>query len=260
MVEMLGKEIIKELEDIEIYKDDGTLDIVKIGYTCGKIAEDIAEQHRDLEKVLFIVPLRGGLPIWKGVSYGLSKISKKLGSAPEINVMYIPATSTVQDRDKFIQQTISSYLKRYYDKNEFEAIAIIDEAVSGSSSKMVFDSVKNGVKDYSDDKKWKRFYWQKLPVELYLLASDNGRHLNPRIQKLSNVLIYPIDGKIITTDNSPIYPVEYVTEIEKRESSDGKVYSVVKPDVIFKINSKWNNVVREIENGVDLYFKQKTLL
>jgi hypothetical protein len=120
---------------------------------------------------------------------------------------------------------------------------------------MVLDNVKNGVKEYKPEKEWKRFYWKKLPVELYLLAAKKGEKLNPKIQKMSNVLIYPIEGDIITIDNSEIYPIEYITEVRREVSEDGKIYRVVKPDVVFKKNGKWEKVVREIEKGVDEFFE-----
>lgn len=259
---MIWEEIKHTLDDIEILTEtDDSLDLVKIGYTCGKMAYDIKELHKNLEKVLFVIPLRGGLPVWRGVAYGLSRLDKtNNGLSPELSVAYLPASSVLKERENFIKRSITDILKREYKTKEYEAIVIVDEAISGSSSKMVFDSVKKGIKDYRDERDWKRFYWQRLPVELYLLAAERGQHLNPKIQKLSNVLVYPLDGRIITTDNSSIYPLEYITEIDRRVSSSGKVYAVIEPDVLFKKNKKWNAVVREIEKGVDRYFQEQNLL
>jgi len=115
--------------------------------------------------------------------------------------------------------------------------------------------VKNGVKEYKQEKEWKRFYWKKLSIELYLVVANKGEKLNPRIQKISNVFIYPIEDEIITTDNSEIYPIEYVTEVRREVSEDGKIYRVVKPDVVFEENEKWEKVEKEIEKGVDEFFE-----
>jgi hypothetical protein len=79
--------------------------------------------------------------------------------------------------------------------------------------------------------------------------------MNPRIQKISNVFIYPINDDIITTDNSEIYPIEYVTEVRREVSKDGKIYRVVKPDVVFEKNENWEKVVKGIEEGVDEFFE-----
>lgn len=221
----------------------------EIGRACGKIACDISYLYQNMEKILFVVPLRGGLPIWKGISYGLYR---KLGSF-EVDVVFLPATSIVEERDKFIENSITNLFKRLYPEKNYKAVIIVDEAVSGSSSKMVFDSVKNGVKNYKQE--WRRFYWKDISVELYLIVSNKGEKLNPRIQKMRNVLIYPIEDEIITKDNSEIYPIEYVSEIRKEVSEDGKVYRVVKPDVVFEKNDIWNKIVEEIEKGVDEFFE-----
>lgn len=233
-------------------------DLRYIGNACGKMSEDIFELHPDLEKALFVVPLRGGWPIWKGTSYGLHKISREKHEVGyEANVVYLPASSIVEKRNEFIQKSVASLLGREFPTKHYESVVIVDEAASGSSSKMVFDNVKRGVKDYKEDKDWKRFYWKKLPVELYLVVAGNGRILDPRIQKLSNVFHYPIEGRIITTDNGKIYPIEYITEIRKEVSTDGKTYRVVKPDILFGRNELWNEVVKEIEWGVDEYFESR---
>jgi hypothetical protein len=223
----------------------------EIGRACGKIAYDIVDLHKNIEKILFIVPLRGGLPIWKGVSYGLYKL---LGSF-EADVTFLPASSIVEERDVFIQESLTHLLEKLYPQKEYKAIVIVDEAVSGSSSKMVLDNVKNGVKEYKQEKEWERFYWKKLPIELYLVVANKGEKLNPRIQKISNVFIYPIEDEIITTDNSEIYPIEYVTEVRREVSEDGKIYRVVKPDVVFEENEKWEKVEKGIEKGVDEFFE-----
>ncbi|MEM2959914.1 MAG: hypothetical protein QW261_16555 [Candidatus Jordarchaeaceae archaeon] len=225
----------------------------EIGKACGKIANDINCFYKDMEKILFVVPLRGGWPIWKGVSYGLYKV---LGSF-EADVAFLPASSIVKKRDEFIEDSLTHLFRKLYLGRSYKNVIIVDEAISGSSSKMVFDSVKGGVKNYKPDKEWKRSYWRKINVELYLVVSNQGEKLDPRIQKLRNVLIYPIKDEIITTDNSKIYPIEYVTEIEKRVSEDGKVYRVVEPDVVFKKNSLWKRIVEEIEKGVEEFFELK---
>ncbi|MEM7814361.1 MAG: hypothetical protein QXK48_02175 [Candidatus Aenigmatarchaeota archaeon] len=94
-----------------------------------------------------------------------------------------------------------------------------------------------------------------MSIELYLVAANKGEKLNPRIRKMRNVLIYPIEDKIITTDNSEIYPMEYVTEVGRRGSEDDKIYRVVKPDVVFEKNEVWKEIVKEIERGVDEFFE-----
>ncbi|MEM5766486.1 MAG: hypothetical protein QW423_02535 [Candidatus Aenigmatarchaeota archaeon] len=221
----------------------------EIGRACGKIAYDIIHSYKDMEKLLFVVPLRGGLPIYKGVSYGLYK---KLGSF-ESDVVFLPATSILEEREKFIENSLTHLFKKLYTERNYKAVIIVDEAVSGSSSKMVFDNVKNGVKKFNPE--WKRFYWKELSVELYLIVANKGEKLDPKIQKMRNVLIYPIEDEIITTDNSRIYPIEYVTEVGKRVSEDCKIYRVVKPDVIFKKNDVWKKIVDEIEKGVDEFFE-----
>lgn len=193
------------------------------------------------------------MAVWEGVAYGLYKQL----SCFEADVAFLPASSIVEKRDDFIQENLAYLLKKLYPTKDYEAIIIVDEAVSGSSSKMVFDSVKRGVKNYKSEKDWKRFYWNKLPVELYLVVADRGEKLNPRIQKMSNVFIYSIESSIVTTDNSEIYPMEYVTEVRREISEDGKVYRVVKPDVVFENNRIWKKVVREIEEGVDKFFNNK---
>ncbi|MEM5869757.1 MAG: hypothetical protein QXR09_01170 [Candidatus Aenigmatarchaeota archaeon] len=222
----------------------------EIGRACGKIAYDIKNLYKgEVEKILFVVPLRGGWPIWEGVSYGLYK---QLGSF-EADVAFLPATSIVEERDKFIENSLTHLFKKLYPERNYKAVIIVDEAVSGSSSKMVFDNVKNCVKNYKPE--WKRFYWKDLSIELYLVAANKGEKLNPRIRKMRNVLIYPIEDKIITTDNSEIYPMEYVTEVERRGSEDDKIYRVVKPDVVFEKNEVWKEIVKEIERGVDEFFE-----
>lgn len=230
----------------------------EIGRACGKIAYDIVDLHKqiedlykNIENILFIIPLRGGLPIWKGVSYGLYKL---LGSF-EANTTFLPSSSIVEERDTFIQESLTNLLKKLYPQKEYKAIVIVDEAISGSSSNMVLNSVKNGVKEYKTDKEWKRGYWKKLPIELYLVVANKGEKMNPRIQKISNVFIYPINDDIITTDNSEIYPIEYVTEVRREVSKDGKIYRVVKPDVVFEKNENWEKVVKGIEEGVDEFFE-----
>jgi hypothetical protein len=223
----------------------------EIGRACGKIACDIVELYKNcFGDILFIVPLRGGLPIWKGVAYGLYK---KLGCL-EVNVAFLPASSTVEKRDDFVKESMSSLLKKLYPKEKYKRIVIVDEAISGSSSKMVLDKVKDGIKSYKPEKEWKRYYWRELPIELYLVVAHEGKKLNPRIQKMSNVLIYPVQGNIITTDNSEIYPMEYLAEIGEK-SKDGKLYRFFSPDVVFKKNEIWGKVVKEIEAGVDQFFE-----
>ncbi len=232
-----------------------------IGNACGKISEDIVYLHKNPEDVLFVVPFRGGLPIWKGISYGFHKIMKDRGEGSyEESVIYLPASSIVKDRDTFIEESIHATMKKEYGRRKYEAIAVVDEAASGSCSKMVFDNVKKGVMDYSEDRDWKRFYWRTLPVELYILVGNSGRLLNPRIQKLSNVFHYPIEGKIITFDNDEIYPISYITEVGRKISKrDGKIYKIVEPDVMFEENKLWDNVLKEIEKGVDEYFEVRKL-
>ncbi|MEM5829844.1 MAG: hypothetical protein QW040_03925 [Candidatus Aenigmatarchaeota archaeon] len=226
--------------------------LYEIGRACGKIAKDIVELHKNLEEVLFVVPLRGGLPIWVGVGYGLYKC---LGPF-EADVLFIPASSTVEKRSERLEEKISSLLKKRLEN--YKAIVIVDEAISGSSSKMVLDSVKEGVKNYTPDNgRWRRSYWERISIELYLVAAHLGKKLNPRIQKLRNVLIYPVTGNIVTTDNSKIYPVEYINEIRREKSEDGIVHKIVSPDVLFLENKYWREVVNWIERGVDKYFEEE---
>jgi hypothetical protein len=230
----------------------------EIGRACGKIAYDILDLHKNIEKILFIVPLRGGWPIWEGVAYGFYK---QVGSF-ESDVVFLPASSIVEERGTFIQESTTHLLLKLYAQKEYKTIIIVDEAISGSSSKMVLDNVKNGVKKYKPEKEWERFYWKKLPIELYLVVANKGEKLDPRIQRRSNVFIYPIEDEIITTDNSEIYPIRYVTELRREISKDGKIYRVVKPDVVFEKNENWERVRREIEKGVDEFFENlsKSLL
>ncbi|MEM5853708.1 MAG: hypothetical protein QXS37_01285 [Candidatus Aenigmatarchaeota archaeon] len=233
--------------------EEFTRKLHEIGRACGKIAYDVISLYKDVDKILFVVPLRGGWPIWEGVSYGLYK---KLGSF-EADVIFLPASSIVEERDKFIEDSLTHLFQKLYPERSYKSVVIVDEAVSGSSSKMVFDSVKNGLKKYRPE--WKRFYWKYLNVELYLVVSNRGEKLDPRIQKMRNVLIYPIEDEIITTDNSEIYPVKYVTEIERRVGRDGKIYRVVRPDVVFESNDTWKKVVRGIKEGVDEFFEKSIM-
>ncbi|MEM5870319.1 MAG: hypothetical protein QXR09_04120, partial [Candidatus Aenigmatarchaeota archaeon] len=225
--------------------------LYEIGRACGKIARDIVELHENLEEVLFVVPLRGGLPIWAGVRYGLYKC---LGPF-EADVLFLPASSTVEKRSEGIEEKISSLLKKKL-KN-YRAVVIVDEAISGSSSKMVFDSVKEGVKNFNPDREWRRSYWERISIELYVVAARLGEKLNPRIQKLRNVLIYPVTGNIVTTDNSKVYPIEYINEIRREKGKDGIVHKIVSPDVLFKRNKYWREVVNWIEKGVEGYFEEE---
>jgi len=234
-----------------------------IGFACGKMAEDISRLF-SLDKILVVVPLRGGLPISKGVVYGLDKIARasetfETSPIPETDVVYVPASSIVKDRNEVIENLVSDRINRMYGERGYKAIVVLDEAISGSSSNMVFSAVKNSVKNCKEDKNWKRFYWKELPIHLFIVSAYNGYKLEPSIQKLSNVLIYPIEGNIITTDNSKIYPLEYWNVVGRRTSTkNGKEYNVVEPDILFFNNEKWDKTVEGIEKGVDGYFKQKT--
>jgi len=70
-------------------------------------------------------------------------------------------------------------------------------------------------------------------------------------------MIYPVPGRIVTTDNNELYPIKYPNVIKEVESKDGKKYKVVSPDVMFVENSKWKEVLRLIEKGVDEYFESR---
>lgn len=225
-------------------------ELYELGFQCGKIARDIVKLvGKNLEKVLFVTPLRGGLPIFRGVSYGISRL---LGSF-EADVLFLAASSIVEDREGSISRVITKTLK----KKEYKSIIITDEAISGSSSKMVLDSVKDGVKNYREDKDWKRFYWKHVQIYLFDVVAYKGIKFDPRIRKLRNVMIYPVNGKIITTDNDEIYPIEYPNVIKEVKSKDGKKYRVVSPDILFVEKPKWKRILKLIERGVEKYFESE---
>ena len=229
--------------------------LYEIGYQCGKIAEDIINiTNDDVSDSLVIVPLRGGLPIYKGVTVGLKEL---FGKAYETDVMFIPASAIVEHRDRIISSLVRKALdKRKKLGKEYKHIIVLDEAISGSSSKMVFDAVKRGIKSYRPDKYWKRNYWKEIQPHLLIVTAYKGKKLNSRMRKLGNVKTYPVKEEIITTDNNEIYPVEYINVKRYVRSKSGILYPVVSPDVLYYDNPKWRKVVEGIEIGVKGYVKK----
>jgi hypothetical protein len=219
----------------------------EFGIACVGIAKKILEKHYEELKegnVFFIVPLRGALPVWEGVEHALYKLKGSF----EAQVVFIPASSIIEERKEMIREIIKKILEK---NREYKTIIVVDEAISGSSSLMVFESVKDGVKALEEDKEWKREYWKHYNVELYIVCAYNGEKLNERIKKLFGCFIKSIQGEIPTMDKPWLLPLEYTGDIEIVEG-EGKIAKKIKRvGVISEKNENWKEIRKAIDEGVE---------
>jgi len=223
-------------------------DLKRMGRAIADMAADL-HKNGNIENALFIVPERGGGPIFQGLVRALGQMGHK-----EIHTVHLPASSIVENRDKNVREIVSKILKK--NRGKYSKIYIIDEVVSGSSANMVRKAVVDAVKELDESKEWKRWYWQKLPVQVISLAAYNGEKIDGRIRKLAtqgSFRFYKMHGRIPTMDREDLSPVQYpdVRRIvySKRQKKTAKV---VGPHILYDPQNRetWEAVKKAIEEGV----------